>query len=73
MWLKSALSLLSSGLAALNKLLPSWEWKGGQASAETKTAKEANRVLEEQLKIAAKPNITRDELLERMRKRKRDS
>jgi hypothetical protein len=64
--------ILSKGLAVLNKLLPSWEWKGGQAWADAKVAKEAKRVLEKQLKIASKPDATRDELLERMRKRKRD-
>ncbi len=70
MW-TAIFGILSKGLSVLNKLLPSWEWKGGQASAEAKAAKEANRVLQEQLEIAAEPNATRAELLERMRKRKR--
>ncbi len=31
---------LSSGLSVLNKLLPSWEWKGGEAAADARHAKE---------------------------------
>jgi len=31
--------ILSSGLTLLNKLLPSWEWKGGRASAQRDAAK----------------------------------
>ncbi len=71
MWIKLILGFLSKGLAVVDKLLPSWEWKGGQAAAEAKAAKEAVDVLEKQLDIAAKPDATRAELLERMRKRKR--
>jgi hypothetical protein len=70
MW-TAILGILSKGLAVVNKLLPSWEWKGGQASAEAKAAKETVDVLEEQLDIASKPDATRDELLAGMRKRKR--
>jgi len=71
MWIKLILDILLKGLAVVNKLLPSWEWKGGQAAAEAKAAKEAKDVLQKQLDIASKPNATRDELLDRMRKRKR--
>ena len=38
MW-TAIVSILSSGLSVLNKLLPSWEWKGGQAAAERDAAK----------------------------------
>ncbi len=31
--------ILSSGLSVINKLLPSWEWKGGQAAAQRDAAK----------------------------------
>ena len=31
--------ILSSGLSIINKLLPSWEWKGGQAAAQRDAAK----------------------------------
>ena len=30
--------MLSSGLSIINKLLPSWEWKGGQAAAQRDAA-----------------------------------
>lgn len=33
MW-SALLGILSGGLALINKLLPSWEWKGGQAAAQ---------------------------------------
>jgi len=72
MWVKLVLGFLSKGLAVVDKLLPSWEWKGGQAAAEAKAAKEAISVLQKQLAIASKPNLDRAELLERMRERKRE-
>jgi len=71
MWIKLILGFLSKGLTVADKLLPSWEWKGGQAAAEAKAAKELIGVLQEQLAIASKPNLDRAELLERMRKRER--
>ncbi len=38
MW-SAILGVLSGGLKLINKLLPSWEWKGGEAAAEAKAAK----------------------------------
>ncbi len=71
MWIKLILGFLSKGLAVVDKLLPSWEWKGGQAAAEAKAAKEVADVQQKQLEIASKPDASRATLLERMRKRKR--
>ena len=72
MW-GAILGILSGGLRLLNKLLPSWEWKGGQAAANARHAKEARDVSEKQLEIASKAPLDRDALLKRMFKRKRRS
>lgn len=38
MW-AALVSILARGLAIIDKLMPSWEWKGGKAAAEAKAAK----------------------------------
>ncbi len=40
MW-RAILEILARGLSVINKLLPSWEWKGGQASAEARAMAKA--------------------------------
>ena len=39
MW-KLVLSLLTNSLTMLNKLVPSWEWKGGRAEEKSRNAEE---------------------------------
>lgn len=40
MW-QAILQILARGLSVIDKFLPSWEWKGGQAAAEAKAAGKA--------------------------------
>ena len=56
---------LSNGLAVLNKLLPSWEWKGGRAAAERDQMKEA---ADDRAKIDAVPAPSERDVVERLRK-----
>ncbi len=67
MWIKSALKVLSGALAVFHKLVPSWEWKGGQASEQAKGAKEAD---DARNKMAAVPSPSADDVAERLRKGK---
>ncbi len=60
-------SILSNGLAVLKKLLPSWEWKGGQASEQARQAKEVQDAQDRMDAVSAPDKRT---TIERLRKRK---
>ncbi len=56
---------LSSGLSVLNKLLPSWEWKGGEAAAERD---QSERTADAQDRMDAVPAPTERDTSKRLRK-----
>ncbi len=57
---------LSSGLSVLNKLLPSWEWKGGQAAAERD---QAERTADAQARMDAVAPVSERDVVERLRRK----
>ena len=62
----SILGILSGGLRIVNKLLPSWEWKGGQAAERARQSKEA---ADDRAEMDAVPAPSERDVVDRLRKR----
>ncbi len=66
MW-GAILGILSGGLRLLNKLIPSWEWKGGQAASDARHAKETEDARE---RMDAVPAPSERDTVDRLRRGK---